>query len=53
VKKLAELGLMGVAVPEAEGGSGLTNLAYAIAMEEVSRGCASTGVGSAVSCAAA
>ena len=44
VKKLAELGLMGVAVPESEGGSGLDNLAYAIAMEEVSRGCASTGV---------
>lgn len=44
VKKLAELGLMGVAVPESEGGAGLDNLAYAIAMEEVSRGCASTGV---------
>jgi butyryl-CoA dehydrogenase len=44
VKKLAELGLMGVAVPEADGGTGLDNLAYAIAMEEVSRGCASTGV---------
>ena len=44
VKKLAELGLMGVAVPEDQGGAGLDNLAYAIAMEEVSRGCASTGV---------
>ncbi len=44
MKTLAELGFMGVAVPESEGGSGLDNLAYAIAMEEVSRGCASTGV---------
>jgi butyryl-CoA dehydrogenase len=44
VKKLAELGLMGVAVPEEHGGAGLDNLAYAIAMEEISRGCASTGV---------
>ncbi len=44
VKKLAELGLMGVAVPEAHGGAGLDTLAYAVAMEEISRGCASTGV---------
>jgi butyryl-CoA dehydrogenase len=44
VKKLTELGFMGIAVPEGDGGSGLDNLAYAIAMEEVSRGCASTGV---------
>src|SRR5688572_10136010 len=44
VQKLKEMGFMGVAVPEADGGSGLDNLAYAIAMEEISRGCASTGV---------
>jgi butyryl-CoA dehydrogenase len=44
VKKLVELGFMGIAVSEDDGGSGLDNLAYAIAMEEVSRGCASTGV---------
>jgi len=44
VKKLVELGFMGIAVSEEHGGSGLDNLAYAIAMEEVSRGCASTGV---------
>ena len=31
-------------VPEALGGSGLDYLAYALAMEEISRGCASTGV---------
>lgn len=44
VARLAELGLMGVAIPEEEGGAGLDTLAYAIAMEEISRGCASTGV---------
>jgi butyryl-CoA dehydrogenase len=44
VERLAELGLMGVAIPEEEGGAGLDCLAYAIAMEEISRGCASTGV---------
>ena len=31
-------------VPESLGGSGLDYLAYAVAMEEISRGCASTGV---------
>jgi len=44
VKKLGELGLMGVSVPDTHGGAGLDYLAYAIAMEEVSRGCASVGV---------
>ncbi len=44
VKKLAELGFLGVAVDEKWGGAGFDNLSYAIAMEEISRGCASTGV---------
>jgi butyryl-CoA dehydrogenase len=44
VKKLGELGLMGVYVPENEGGSGLDVVSYVVAMEEISRGCASTGV---------
>lgn len=35
---------MCVEVDEAIGGSGLDPLAYAIAMEEISRGCAGTGV---------
>ncbi|XP_071480051.1 short-chain specific acyl-CoA dehydrogenase, mitochondrial-like [Diadema antillarum] len=43
VKGLGELGLLGVSVPEKYGGTGLDYLAYAIAMEEISRGCASTG----------
>lgn len=44
VAKLAELSLLGVAVPEAWGGAALDNVCYALAMEEISRGCASTGV---------
>lgn len=44
VRMLAELGLMGVAVPEEVGGAGADNVSYALAMEEISRGCASTGV---------
>lgn len=44
VNQLAELGLMGINTPEENGGSGLDALSYAIAMEEISRGCASVGV---------
>ncbi|XP_024939763.1 short-chain specific acyl-CoA dehydrogenase, mitochondrial isoform X2 [Cephus cinctus] len=41
---MGELGLMAIAIPESVGGTGLDYLAYAIAMEEISRGCASAGV---------
>ena len=44
VKKLGEMGLMGVAVPPEWGGAGMDTVAYAVAMEEISRGCAGTGV---------
>ncbi|RNA08981.1 short-chain specific acyl- mitochondrial [Brachionus plicatilis] len=44
VKKMGELGLMAVDIPEKYDGAGLDYLSYAIAMEEISRGCASTGV---------
>jgi len=44
VKKLGELGMMGVAISSEYGGSDMDYLSYAIAIEEVSRGCASTGV---------
>ncbi|MBP2674522.1 MAG: Butyryl-CoA dehydrogenase [Deltaproteobacteria bacterium] len=44
VRQMAELGFMGVAVPEEYGGSGMDTVCYAIAMEEISRACASTGV---------
>ena len=41
---MGELGLMSITLPESLGGTGLDYLAYAIAMEEISRGCASAGV---------
>lgn len=44
VRKMADLGLMGVAVPEEYGGAGMDNICYAIAMEEIARACASTSV---------
>jgi butyryl-CoA dehydrogenase len=44
VSRLGELGLLGVAVPSELGGAGMDNVSYAIAMEEVSRACASVGV---------
>jgi len=44
VKRLAELGFLGMAIPEEYGGGGLDTLSYAIAMEEISAACASSGV---------
>eukprot|EP00096_Caligus_rogercresseyi_P006540 TRINITY_DN2304_c0_g1_i1.p1 TRINITY_DN2304_c0_g1~~TRINITY_DN2304_c0_g1_i1.p1 ORF type:complete len:405 (+),score=105.73 TRINITY_DN2304_c0_g1_i1:167-1381(+) len=44
VSAMGNLGLMGINTPEELGGSGLGAMEYAIAMEEISRGCASTGV---------
>jgi butyryl-CoA dehydrogenase len=44
VARMAELGLMGIAVPEGYGGSGSDTVAYALALEEVARGCASHAV---------
>jgi butyryl-CoA dehydrogenase len=44
VKRMAQLGFLGVAVPEEHGGAGMDNLSYVLAMEEVSRACAGTGV---------
>lgn len=41
---MGELGLLAMDVPEEFSGAGLDYLAYAIAVEEISRGCASTGV---------
>ncbi|HWO94862.1 MAG TPA: acyl-CoA dehydrogenase [Bacillus sp. (in: firmicutes)] len=42
--KMAELGLAGIPWPEEYGGTGSDYLAYCIAVEELSRVCASTGV---------
>jgi butyryl-CoA dehydrogenase len=44
VKKLGELGFMGMMVPEEYGGAALDCVSYAIAVEEISRGDASVGV---------
>jgi len=44
VARMGELGLMGIAVPEAHGGSGGDTVAYALALEEVARACASHAV---------
>src|SRR6187455_3444305 len=44
VKRMAELGFLGIAVPEQWGGSGMDHVSYVLAMEELSRACASTGV---------
>jgi butyryl-CoA dehydrogenase len=44
VKQMAELGFMGLPYPEKYGGAGMDTLAYAIAVEEISRACASTGI---------
>src|SRR5438046_4526476 len=42
--ELAELGLMGVNVPEQYGGAAAGAVAYALAMMEIAQGCASTAV---------
>jgi butyryl-CoA dehydrogenase len=42
--KMAELGLLGVAIPQEYGGAGMDTLSYALAMEEISAACASCGV---------
>ena len=44
IKKLGELGFMGMLVPEEYGGSGLSNFSAVLALEEINRACASTGV---------
>jgi alkylation response protein AidB-like acyl-CoA dehydrogenase len=44
VKKLGELGFMGMMVPEEYGGSGLDTVSYVLAMEEISKVDASCGV---------
>jgi len=42
--KVAELGLTGIVFPEEYGGAGADYISYSIAVEELSRVCASTGV---------
>ena len=42
LKKMAELGLMGMNIPEAYGGAQVGVVAYSLAMTEIAAGCAST-----------
>ena len=43
-KKFGDMGLLGITVPEEDGGSGMGYLAHCIAMEEISRASASVGL---------
>lgn len=44
IQELGAMGVMAIEVPEELSGAGMDYLAYSVAMEEISRGCASTGV---------
>ena len=44
VKKMAEIGIMGIPIPKEYGGAGGDNLMYAMAVEELSKVCGTTGV---------
>jgi butyryl-CoA dehydrogenase len=43
-KKMGQMGLMGMTVPQKYGGAGIDRLSYMIALEEISRFCGSTGI---------
>ena len=44
IRKMADLGLLGLPVPEEYGGSGSDTISYAIAVEEIARACGSTAI---------
>jgi butyryl-CoA dehydrogenase len=44
VRRLGELGFMGMLIPEEYGGTGFGNFCLVLALEEINRACASTGV---------
>jgi len=44
IQSMGELGFMGIFVPEEYGGSGMDTMSYVLALEEVCKACASTGV---------
>jgi len=44
LKKMAKLGLLGIIIPEEYGGAGFDFVSLAIAIEEISRVCATTGI---------
>jgi butyryl-CoA dehydrogenase len=41
VKRMGELGLLGITIPEAWGGSGADTVAYVVALEEIAKACGS------------
>lgn len=43
-EKMAELGILGICIPEEYGGAGMDDLSYYIAVEELGRVCGSTGL---------
>ena len=43
-KKMGQMGLMGMTVPQKYGGAGIDRISYMIALEEISRICGSTGI---------
>ena len=43
-KKMGQMGLMGMTVPQKYGGAGIDKVSYMIALEEISRVCGSTGI---------
>ena len=44
IKKMGELGLLGLTVSEEYGGAGMDTVSYCIAVEEISKACASTAI---------
>jgi butyryl-CoA dehydrogenase len=44
ISELGDMGIMGIAYPTEYGGAGMDYISYSIAVEEISRYCASTGV---------
>ena len=44
MKKLGEMGILGMVAPKKYGGSGYDTISYSIAVEEISRVCGSTGI---------
>ena len=44
VEKMAEMGMMGIPIPEEYGGAGMDNLAYSMCVEELSKACGTTGI---------
>lgn len=44
IEEMASLKLLGICIPEEEGGGGMDMVSYVLALEEISQACASTGV---------